>query len=1072
MALQEVGVKLVLDQGSFFSDLGKANNEIANLGSKAQDSGGGFSALEKVATGALNRIGSMAIEAGAQLVQGIGKGIADSVTVAGDFEAAVNNLAAVSGTALADAGFNFDDVSQKALQLGIDTRYSASESIAAMTELVKGGVPVAEVMADATDNTLALAAAAGIELGPAAEIVAKQFGVWSETGVTTAQISDLLTQAANASTVGVEDLALGLANAGGTAKTGGVAFNELVQSMALLAPNFSSASDAGTSFKTFISRLVPSTTPAKDAMAELGLWTRETGSAFYDAQGQFIGMEAAAELLQTATANLSEEQRLQAFNTIFGSDAIRAAAAIANAGAEGFNAMGESMAGAGTAAETAAIQNQGFNFAMDSLKGSVETLQIVIGSALLPIITQLINDVFIPGVGVVTSFAMALFGNQEALASLSPPLQKAVGILQNLGAALVDAGPFSAEFAEALSLVHPALQPLMNGVSQVASFLQNNWQAAVAVAGGVLAALLVPALAAGAAAFGAAVVAAAPVIAIFAVVGTAAAALYGAWQSNFGGIQEATASAMAAVQSVIQSVLSIVSAFWAENGAEIMATAQRTWTQVQEIVGTVVAIVAEIVTRVFGTIASFLNEHGAEIQRTLEFAWNNIQSTIDLVMNTIQGIVTTILGIVTGDWETASAGIQQIVDGIYTYLTDTFNNIVSFITDLGPGFLAAAQSIGKSIIDGIVGGITAGAGAIASAAKSAAQSALDAAKGLLGIQSPSTVMADQVGLPVAQGIAQGILDGLPEIADAIEDLAGETKDAALAAFEDIGSAAAQMFDDALSGRAGLSRTRQKALKDFGKFQDELVELEAKRFESGEADQAYRRLSSRLMGAESLRGAAQREADEIARIDATAANEYLAMRESQINKILELEAERDKAQTNQQIARANRALELEREAQQVELQQFQVAMQKRQRETAALGNDFEETGVSLIDGMIKGIQERSSALSEALGEVMGNALRTAQQQLGIASPSLVFAQQVGMPITEGVAMGIQSAMPVALGAVADMASGLVRPAAPAVMRGGSVSNSTVNNFNYSPQYGSAPRQPTQDFAALRAFAAAR
>jgi hypothetical protein len=100
------------------------------------------------------------------------------------------------------------------------------------------------------------------------------------------------------------------------------------------------------------------------------------------------------------------------------------------------------------------------------------------------------------------------------------------------------------------------------------------------------------------------------------------------------------------------------------------------------------------------------------------------------------------------------------------------------------------------------------------------------------------------------------------------------------------------------------------------------------------------------------------------------------------------------------------------------------------------------------------------------------LHAAQQQLGIASPSLVFAQQVGMPIAEGVAMGVNAAMPVALGAVNDMAQSLVRPAAPAVPRGVAGNTSVVNNWNYSPSYNGAPRQPSQDFASMRVLSTAR
>ena len=1072
MALQEVGVKLVLDPGSFYADLGKANDAVGQIGNKASEGGGGFNALEQVAIGSLRRIGEAAINAGAQIVAGIGKGVADSVSAAANFEGAVNNLAAVSGTALEDAGFSFDDVSQKALQLGVDTAYSASQSIAAMTELVKGGVPVAQVMAEATDHTLALAAAANIELGPAAEIVAKQFGVWADTGVTTAQVVDTITQAANASTVGAEDLALGLAQAGGTAKTAGVEFGDLVQSMALISPNFSSASDAGTSFKTFLTRLIPSTKPATEQMIALGLATEDGKSKFYDAAGSFIGMEQAAALLQAQTASLTEEQRLSAFQTIFGADAIRAASAIATAGAEGFNAMGTSMASAGSAAETAAIQNQGFDFAMDQLKGTLETIQIVIGTALLPILTQFLQGTILPGLAIVAQFAQALTGNQEALAALSPPLQQAVTVLQNIVGAFTSAGPMSQEFAASLGGISPMLPPIVSGIQQVVSFLENNWQSAVAVAGAAFAALLVPALMAGAAAFAAAVVAAAPVIAVLAVVGAAAAALKGAWDSNFGGIQEKTAAAMAAIQSVIQSVLTVVMSFWNRNGAEIMATAQRTWAQVQQIVGTVVAIVAEIVTRVFGTIAAFLNEHGATIQRVLDFAWNNVKSIIELVMGVIQGIVTTVLGIITGDWEKAGEGIGQIVGNMAKFVRDSFNNLLSLIKDLGPKFIAGAKQLGQGIIDGIKGAIANGGQAIRDALMSLAKGALDAAKKALGISSPSRVFALEVGTPIALGVAEGIIAGIPNVLGAIEILGGEAKDKAIKTFEDIGNAAATAMDDAIGGQLGFVRTRQSTLKEFGKFQDELDKLGETRGESAAAEAQFQRLYARVSGADQLRVVAQNEARKIAEVDAQAGADYLALREQQIVKILELEGERDKAVTKNQIARANQTLAMEREAQELELQQFKLAMDKRAKETAALGKDAELTGSAVIDGMILGIQERSQELSAALSTVMADALKAAQQSMGIASPSKLFAVEVGRPISEGIALGIQQAMPVAMGAVNDMAGALIRPAAPSMGRGGSSVSNVTQNFNYSPQYNGAPRAPHQDFAALRALSVAR
>jgi hypothetical protein len=396
--------------------------------------------------GAISNVAKLAAGAAVAGVAALGAGIAKSISVAGEFEATMNRFAAVTGTAVKDAGMSMEDFNKLALDMGAKTQFSAQEAGAAMVELAKGGIDVATIKAGGLEAALALAAAGELDLAMAAEITAKQLGVWSSQGVTAAQVADRMAQAANASTVNVDDLAIGMANVGGVAKIAGLSFDETTQAMALLAPGFSSASDAGTSFKAFLNNLIPTTTAAKSAASELGLMTfntekairalatagidaskmsmpqmieamanvgKQTGmtkkeigewidqmntSVFYDAQGQFVGMEKAAMMLHEATKGLTQEQRSLAFETIFGADAQRAAAIIAEQGAAGYNKMGDSMDAAGDATSQAAARQQGFAFAMESLKGSIETLMIVIGQKFLPIATEIINKFVIPTV--------------------------------------------------------------------------------------------------------------------------------------------------------------------------------------------------------------------------------------------------------------------------------------------------------------------------------------------------------------------------------------------------------------------------------------------------------------------------------------------------------------------------------------------------------------------------------------------------------------------------------------------------------------------------------------------------
>jgi len=148
------------DQAS--GPLRKVRDGLDDVDGSTSRAGRGFSSFEQVAIGALRQVGVVALNVALEAGKAMAGFVADSVSAAGDFEAATLNLQAVAGGALAEAGISFDDIRNKALQLGADTQFSAAQAMDAMTELAKGGVNVQDVMNGATDATLMLAAAAGL----------------------------------------------------------------------------------------------------------------------------------------------------------------------------------------------------------------------------------------------------------------------------------------------------------------------------------------------------------------------------------------------------------------------------------------------------------------------------------------------------------------------------------------------------------------------------------------------------------------------------------------------------------------------------------------------------------------------------------------------------------------------------------------------------------------------------------------------------------------------------------------------------------------------------------------------
>lgn len=309
-----------------------------------------------------------------------------SILAAADFEYAVDQVGAVANA----TEEQMQGLSDKALQIGKDTMFGATEAAGAMEILAANGVSATDIMEGAADAAIALAAAGGTDLAMAADVASTSMAVW---GIETKDMTDVVNRlagAANVSRFGVEDMALAVAQGGGAAKTAGVEFGDFTTAIAAIAPSFSSGSDAGTSFKTFLVGLGGTSDKATDMMKDLGLITAEAGNRFFDAQGNLKSMAAVTQILHDATANLTEQQRIEALQTIFGTDAMRAAAAMAQLTGAEFQTMDETMRTT-DASVVAAQRMENFKGSIEQLMGSVETLSIELGMQVIPALTVAAN---------------------------------------------------------------------------------------------------------------------------------------------------------------------------------------------------------------------------------------------------------------------------------------------------------------------------------------------------------------------------------------------------------------------------------------------------------------------------------------------------------------------------------------------------------------------------------------------------------------------------------------------------------------------------------------------------------
>jgi TP901 family phage tail tape measure protein len=299
---------------------------------------------------------------------------------AGDFEEGMNKVRAATG-ASAD---EMSKLTALAKEVGKSSGFGAKDSASAMEALAKNGLSVTQILDGATDATVKLAAANGAQLEPAANVVTDTM---QQFGKTTAELPGVVNQVTGtliASKLGFDDYRLAIGQAGGVAGKVGLSFEDFNAALAATSASFASGSDAGTSFKTFLTKLVPESDQAKDAMHALGL-------SFFDSKGGMVGVEEQAARLQKALKGLSDKSKIDLVTKIFGTDAMRTALALADAGAEGIKKMRAEIDKTSASAQ-AAVRIEGLNGALRKLTASYEALSIAIGeSGLLEAATKLVT---------------------------------------------------------------------------------------------------------------------------------------------------------------------------------------------------------------------------------------------------------------------------------------------------------------------------------------------------------------------------------------------------------------------------------------------------------------------------------------------------------------------------------------------------------------------------------------------------------------------------------------------------------------------------------------------------------
>lgn len=348
----------------------KAKNNASSTISQVQSQLNGFKgkvytatvAVKQKMTGAVgaasNKLNGALLGAGAQMAAmgGIGFGIFDAVKGYADFEEEMSAVKAISG-ATAD---EFQRLNEKAIQMGADTKFSALESAQAFKYMSMAGWKT-EDMIGGIAGIMNLAAASGEDLAMTSDIVTDSLSAFGLQARDSAMFADVLAAAATNSNTNVAMMGQTFKYAAPVAGALGFSIQDTALAVGLMANQGIKASEAGTSLRSMMTRLVKPTKESGQAMDILGL-------SITDSNGKMKPFRDIIADIREGMKKLTPESKAAVAGMLAGQEAMSGLLALVNSSDGDFDKLAEAIDNSNGAAERMA------KIRMDNLKGDLEQL--------------------------------------------------------------------------------------------------------------------------------------------------------------------------------------------------------------------------------------------------------------------------------------------------------------------------------------------------------------------------------------------------------------------------------------------------------------------------------------------------------------------------------------------------------------------------------------------------------------------------------------------------------------------------------------------------------------------------
>lgn len=723
-----------------------------------------------------------------------------AIKVGSDFEAGMSQVQAISGA----SGEDLEKLKNKAKEMGATTKFSATESAEALNYMAMAGWKT-EDMLGGLEGVMNLAAASGEDLATASDIVTDAMTALGMQASEAGHFSDVLAAAASNANTSVGGMGETFKYAGAMAGTLGYSVEDVALATGLMANAGIKGTMAGTSLNSIMTRLSTNTNGARDAIEELGV-------AFFNEDGSARSLTDVMGELREATADMTTEQKANFANTVAGMEAQKGLSAILNATEDDYNKLSAAIQNAdGCALEMAETMQDNLQGQLTILQSGLEGLGISLyetfqGTAKDVVkeaqgMVQQLQDAFNAGGldGLVSAVGDVLSQIIERLAGAAPELvNMAVSLVGSLCEGLKSApgiGDSAASlitslvtglascvddiWTTAIVLVGKMAEGVAAGAPQMVQAISTtvtdileclvDWgpdllQAGVdillALVDGIVSAL--PTLISQASVLLLeicealrsnlpALTQAAIDIAMALITGLAESAplLLEAAVQLLMSLIEAVPIIIEQLLAVLPDLITTIYEFLAENAPLIVDAAIQLLMGIIEAIPTIIqAIVDNLPLIITSLVDGFTGALPQIVQAGITLLMGIIEAIPDIVVAIAENLPQIITAI--------ASGLAQAIPQIFTAAKDLLWQIITAVPDIVVGIGQAIPDIISGIVNGLIGGI----GAVWDAACELGSGILDGIKSFFGINSPSTVMAEQ-----GDYLVQGLINGLAEMPD-------------------------------------------------------------------------------------------------------------------------------------------------------------------------------------------------------------------------------------------------------------------------------------------------------------------